>query len=126
MAAQFTLNGSYQSLPLDGSPSFSASIIAQINETTTIGKQVAQTIELASDSPEAVAFGDVVGASVVVIKAIGGKIRVRVTSADGSQQAVPCDSFIILMSETVPVTAIDLTRTTGVNTTVQVFLGETP
>ena len=59
-----------------------------------------------------------------MIKVTGGKVRVRLTSADGATQAVPVDSLLVLVDRATTVSAIDLTRTPSTSTRVQVFLGE--
>lgn len=80
---------------------------------------------LTADAPVAVDFGSVTNAAVVVVAVEDGKkVRVRLTSADGTDQAVPVDDSFVLLCRSVPVTAIDLTRVVGVDTRVKVFLGE--
>ena len=84
------------------------------------------TISLDTDAPLAVNFGSgVTQAAVAILKATGGKVRARITSADGSQQSIPVDDLLVLISQSVPITGIDLTRVPGVLTTVSVFLGQT-
>lgn len=78
---------------------------------------------LAADAVQAVAFGGVANAHVVMIFA-DRKIKVRLTSADGATQVVPIDGFLGLINETVPFTAIDLQRVAGQETKVKVFIGE--
>jgi len=124
VADQFTLSGNYATDPLDGVISFDASVVATIDEALTLGKKNLQTISLGADSPEVVNFGDLAGANVVLLKAVGGKVRARFTSIDGTAQAIPFDSYLILMSLDAPITALDLTRTPATETTCRVFLGE--
>jgi hypothetical protein len=124
MADSFKLLGSYEVSPLGSSLSFAPSVVAQINEARTLKFKHLQDIDLTADAPVNVSFGGVANAHVVVMKAVGGKVRARLTSAEGSQQAVPFDTYFILMSESAPVTAIDLTRVAGTTTSVRVFLGE--
>jgi len=124
VADQFTLSGSYATDPLDGVLSFDASVVAPIDEALTLGKKNLQTISLDADLPEAVNFGDLAGANVILLKAVGGKVRARFTSIDGTEQAIPFDSYLILMSLETPITALDLTRTPATETAVRVFLGE--
>jgi len=124
MADSFKLNGSYEVTPQSSPLSFAPTVVADINEVKSIkAKQVCE-IELSADSPVAVPFGGVVNAHIVILKSIGGKVRARCTSTDGSAQAIPFDTYWILMSESVPLTSIDLTRVTGTLTTVRVFLAE--
>lgn len=126
MADFFTLSGSYEVRPATGSPSLDPSIVTTVLETTTLKQKHLDSIDLTVDTPVSVAFGGVVNAHVVIVKAVGGKIRVRLSSADGALQSVPVDDFLILESLTVPITAMDLTRTPATATTVKVFLGEKP
>jgi len=126
VADSFTLAGSWSSTPAVGSPSGIGSICAPLDEQLILTKKDYDTIPLTVDSAVAVPFGGgVTSAHVVILKATGGKVRARLTSADGSAQAVPVDGFQLVISRTVPITAIDLTRTAGVDTTVDVFLGQT-
>lgn len=99
-------------------------VAAPISETLALAKKTTSRETLTTDSPVAVSLNGLTSAHVVVIKTIGGKVRVRLTSSDGATQAIPVDSFCVLISQSVPVTAIDLTRVTGRSTTVEVFLGE--
>lgn len=124
MADSFKLTGGYEVTPLSNPLSFAASIAAPINEARTMKAKTLTDVLLDADAPEAVAFGDVANANVVILKAIGGKVTAAITSADGNAQAIPFDTYLILMSETVPVTAITLTRVAGTETTVRVFLAE--
>lgn len=124
MADSFKLLGSYETSPLGSPLSFAASIVAQINEQRTLKYKHVQDLDLTGDAPASVSFGGVANAHVVVMKAVGGKVRARLTSAEGAQQAVPFDTYFILMSESAPITAIDLTRVAGTATSVRVFLGE--
>lgn len=124
MPDQFKLLGSYELTPLGNPLSFAPSVVATIDEAKQVQSKQITTHLLASDSPVDVDFGGVTNAHIVILKAVGGKVRARLTSADGTDQAVPFDTYFILMSETVPVTAIDLTRVSGVETTVRVFLAE--
>lgn len=124
MADAFKLLGSYETQPLTSPLSFAASVIAQINEAKQIKVKQAYDVELTVDTPVAVNFGGVVNANIIILKSVGGKVRARLTSADGSLQAIPFDTYWILMSESVPVTAIDLTRVAGTATTCRVFLAE--
>lgn len=124
MADSFKLLGSYETVPLGNPLSFAPNVVAQISEGKTLkAKQIAD-LTLEVDTPVVVPFGGVVNAHVLLIKATGGKVKARFTSADGALQSVPFDTYFILMSEAVPITAIDLTRVAGTVTSVRVFLGE--
>ncbi|MEE9592242.1 MAG: hypothetical protein V3W28_01525 [Thermoplasmata archaeon] len=125
MSDRFTLSGGYTTTPLGGEPSFDPNIDAPIDETVQLVKKKFDTIELTVDTPVVVDFGGLTNANVIILKSTGGvKVSARVTSADGTTQAVPFDTYFVLMSMDVPITAIDLTRTPATPTTVRVFLGE--
>lgn len=126
MAYQFTLTGTYDVTPLDSVVSFGTNITTPINEPIVIARKLDADIDLDVDVPVAVNFGGLTSANIVMLKAVGAKVRARITSADGSQQSIPFDTYVILMSMDTPITAIDLLRTAGVATQVRVFLGETP
>ncbi len=125
MADQFVLSGGYTTTPLSGVPSFAPVITTPIDETAQLDLKKIDEIELNVDTAVPISFGGLTDANIVILKAVGGgSVKVRITSADGTQQAIPFDTFFILMSMTNPITAIDLTRTPATPTTVLVFLGE--
>lgn len=86
---------------------------AKFSATEGFDRIETRTVDLDTDSPESVAFGDLPSASLVYLYAIGGKVRARLTSADGTQQSIPVDPLGFIVSLTVPITAIDLTRAAG-------------
>lgn len=125
MADQFSIAGSYQTTPSFGSPSGVAGIAAPIDEPMVLIKKDYDTVTLDVDAPVAVPMvSGMAGANVVILKAVGGKVRARLTSSDGVLQAVPVDSFAVVISRSVLITALDLTRVPGQLTTVDVFLGQ--
>ena len=124
MADLFVLSGSYSTTPQVGSPSGVASIPAPIDEEAMLIAKYYNTFTLTNDAPLSVQFGGVTKAHVVIVKVTGQKIRLRLTSTEGSQQAVPVDTWYTSISRTVPITAIDLTRTVGAQTIVDIFLGQ--
>lgn len=124
MPDAFSLNGSYQTQPTIGNPSGSPDVNAPIEERVGLLNKTIGTYQLSADSPVSVDFGSFTsGANIVIIKTIGGRVRARMTSIEGVEQAVPIDSFFTLICISTPITAIDLTRSPGVPTTVKVFLG---
>lgn len=124
MSDTFRLQGNYSSTPLLGNPSGQPVVSSPIAETAQIINRELGQYTLTADTPQAVGFGGCSEVNVLVIKAIGGKIRVRITSADGTTQSVPVDSFLCLISLTEPITAIDITRTPATETIVTTFLGQ--
>ena len=124
MADAFRLSGSYSTTPTSGTPSGDPEVEALIEESVGLTSKTIGVYALTVDTPVTVDFGGLTNANVIAIRAVGGKVKARLTSADGSTQAVPVDPLLLSISKTVPVTAIDLTRVAGVATTVRVFLGE--
>jgi hypothetical protein len=116
------LEGALTSTPTYA-PGQQASISIPIAQWMTLRHSLSTTIELDNDNPVSVPFGALSVANVLMLRATGGNIRVRVTSPAGSTQATPAELFV-LMSAGVNITAVDITRTAGVTTLVSVFLGE--
>jgi citrate lyase gamma subunit len=123
VADTYRLTGSSLVTPAETPASGFPSIATPFDETVTLKRKHVDDIDLVIDSPVSVAFGGVVNANVVEIVA-NSKVRVRVTSADGSSQSIPVDGQLKLITRSAPITAMDLTRTTGQDTNVKVFLGE--
>ncbi len=124
MSDLLQISGSLTTTPTSGNPSGDPEVEAQISERVGLINKSISNYQLETDSPVSVNFSGLTNCNVLMVKTVGGKVRVRLTSADGSTQAVPVDSLLILIDLSVPVTAIDLTRVPAVSTTVRVFLGE--
>lgn len=124
MSDQFTLSGSYTAVPMGGAASLDPSFDAPLNEALVLQAKQYLPVHLTVDTPVAVPYGTVTNAHIVVLKAAGGKVKARLTSADGSQQIVPFDGVLIVRSDSVPITAIDLIRLPATDIIVRVFLGE--
>ncbi len=124
MADTFALSGTWTTTPggvaVSGAPAF----VAPLATTMTLAFKQTTTYELTADNVQTVDFGGLTEADIVVITTVGGKVRVRYTSDDGDEQAVPVEGILVLQNSTVPITAIDLLRAPGVTVTVYVFLGQ--
>ena len=123
MPDTFKLSGSYIAEPIDDF-SGSLSIECELDEVVSLNQKMSLQLSLNSDSPVSVPFGSLASACVVVVKAVGGKVKLTMTSADGTAQVIPVDSFLCVTALAVPYTAITVTRVPATTTTVQVFLGE--
>lgn len=123
MSETFRQEGSAVITPQYGSVPGASKTDADLSETVALTRSLETTYRLSSDSPQAVALGALTNVNVLLLRATG-KVRVRITSADGSTQSIPCDPRVEIISLSVPITAIDLTRVTGVRTDVAVLLGE--
>jgi hypothetical protein len=124
MADSYLLSGSWTVTPnAGGDVSGCPEIITPINETLQLGQKQLFETTLTADAPVVVDFGGVTDAAVLFVSC-NRKVRVRVTSSDGTDQAIPVDDLLQVISKTVFITALDLTRVTGQDTKVKVFLGE--
>lgn len=124
MADTFALTGSYSTNPTTGSPSAIPSLNAPLDERMQLENKSVQFFDLTADPAVNVLFPAGFNCNVLVVKVDGGKAKVRITSADGATQSIPVDGFLALTSQSVPITAIDLTRVPGVQVQVQVFMGD--
>ena len=120
----FKLNGEYSTKPLTGNPSGEPNLVAPILEQMSLQNKAIGDLCLDADGQVAVPLGTVVNANVVIVKTVGGKVTLRATSADGALQAIPIDPFGVIISASVPFTALTVERVAGVETIVNYFLGE--
>lgn len=124
MGDVFTLQGSYSVTPLSPPASGDFDVIAAIDERVVLQRKHADSIDLAADPAQAVNFGGVQNAHVVVLKSLGGKVNAILTTSAGVAQVIPFETFLVLINLTAPATALSLQRVVGTLTTVKVFLGE--
>ena len=85
-------------------------------------KTIAQ-YQLDTDAPVTVEFGGVTNCNALIVKCSPNDIVLGLTSTAGVA-AVPVGTFYAQLTITDAVTAITLTRQPGLNTVVEVFLGE--
>lgn len=98
-----------------------------IFELVNLAKKLVDEYDLTSDAVQSVSLGGLAaaGAHILIVKVTsGGEVKVRITTTDGATQAIPVNSFLVLICTTNPITALDLTRTTGVEAIVKVFMGQ--
>lgn len=125
IAEQLQINGSITTSPRPSVPVSAASYLAQpISETAKLKAKAADVLNLATDAETPLPFGGVVNANFVYICAVGGKVKAKITSADGAEQTVPIDPLHMTISSSTPITAISLTREAGQDTSVNYILGE--
>lgn len=124
MADLFSIQGSYSAVPGSGSPSADPLITAPLDEKLMLSTEVASQITLTDDDTVTLSMGGLSVVNAVVIKTVGGKVRVQISSSDGLLQSIPVDSFFALVTSSVNITAITVTRTPAVPTVVKYFLGQ--
>jgi hypothetical protein len=123
MSDTYHLLGSFTTEPATGLPSGGASVATPLDDTVMLAHKECSDINLTVDTAVVVPFGGVTNAHVVFLYA-ANKIKARITTADGTTQSIPVDPLLKMITLSVPVTAIDLTRVAGSATLVQYFLGE--
>lgn len=85
--------------------------------------KVIAPLSLLADGPIALALD---GLSVNALRVqTNNPITMRITTAAGTTQVIPVDPLAVIVSLTVPITAIDFTRQSGVATEVVVSIGAT-
>lgn len=124
MAQQLTIEGSLVIAESVGDYQGQSQITNSIKESMTIDQYQSTVYQLTSDSAQTVALGSLSAVNAIQIRVVGNKVRLRLTSSDGTSQAIPVDGFFCLITDSVNITAIDLTRTSGSDTTVYVTICE--
>jgi hypothetical protein len=120
----FTLDGGWSAGPAVSSDALGSDALGVLEKVLYLDRfESGGKLTLSGDAPVSVNFGSLTAAHVVILQTTG-KVRARLTTSDGATQSVPVDPIFVLVSEGVPVTAIDLTRVSGVETIVSVFIGQ--
>jgi hypothetical protein len=78
---------------------------------TTYSEQGSIARELVSATNESLMPVGIAAASFVYLRVYGGAVTLRITSALGTTQVVPCDEVFFLVSTTSPITAITVSGT---------------
>jgi hypothetical protein len=120
----FELQGSWGTSPLLGNSDAQPTITTPFDELLQLAHKQLNTTDLTVDGATALPFGGVVSAHVIIVKAVGGPVVVRVTSTSGATQSIPVDSFLVIVTQTTAITAVDVARAPGTLTTVTYFFGE--
>lgn len=124
MSDLLRLSGSLSVAAASGSPSGHASQSVPIDEQLPVDHARANLhYDLVDDTPQVVSL-DGLSVSFLLVKA-SDKIKVRITTADGAQQVVP-GTFMLLLCDDVPITALDVLRQPAVETLVDITVGIKP
>jgi hypothetical protein len=125
MADALSVDGQITTKPLIGNVSGTPTVLYDLKLRATLANRQPSKYTLDGDAPVSVDFGGLTEANFIVVSVqSGGHVRARITSADGVDAEVPVDPMAVLASRRVPITALDLTRDPGVETVVEVYLGE--
>lgn len=123
MGEIYKLSGQYVTKPSSFATSGEPGCSAEFSEQLALTHSTTQRLTLDDDATLNVDLGGVTNVAVLHIRS-DRKVLVNVTSADGAAQAVPVDGHLMIISESVPITAIALTRVAGIDTQVTLFMGE--
>ncbi len=123
MSDSFRFVGSYSSAPLFGVQSAFPTISAPIDESMQLAKRFTDTLLLETEGPIAVSLAGLTDVNLIVVKAVGGPIELSITTTLGVA-LIPVESFFMLFSFTTGITAITVERSPGVETYVEVFMGQ--
>ena len=80
-------------------------------------------VVLAADAPATVPVPTGTNFVFIIVPPTAQPVRARVTTTQGAQQALPVAGVLVVQTGDDPLTALDLTREAGAETTVDVFLG---
>ena len=124
MATQtLRVTGELGASPTLGASSGVPGTVVPLDESIQLAQMHQCTLFLGADSPVDVPFGTMTSGNFLFVKSTG-RVRVRITSADGVQQALPVDGVLLQFSESAGLTAVDVTRVAGQDTTVDVLIGQ--
>ena len=124
MSDLLRISGSLSVAPTSGTPSGHGLENMPIDEQVGVDHARANMhYKLVSDSPQPVSL-DGLNVIVMTMKA-SAPVVTRITSVDGTTQSIP-GTFILIRTDDVPITAIDVTRQPGVETQVDLTIGIQP
>lgn len=118
------LSGSIVTQPTSGSPSGDPEIETPVTEQLALTNKAISNYTLTADAPVSIDFCGLAQVNYWMIKSVGGDVTLGVTSAAGADQKIPVGTFGTAFNQTIPITAMTLTRSPGINTTVRVIIGE--
>ena len=110
--------------PPAGNPSGQPTVLVQKDETAPLRNYLSTVVYLTSDSVVTVSLGPLTGVNYLSIRSGDAAVRVRLTSSVGTSQAFSVYPSLDLRSDTVDITAIDLTRTSGIDSEVFIVMGQ--
>ncbi len=114
MSSTLTLSGTLLATPVSKDTGESV-IPVMLQEIMGLQKKYYTEVTLTNNSPQMLTLGNgITEANVMFVRASGGKVRLRLTSVDGLQQAIPVDPTFFLISKLSGITAIDVTRDVSV------------
>lgn len=122
MFETFTISGGWQTTTQAGG---TGDITAQAPLAYALAIQNKAVLEyqLSSNTPVAVTL-PAGGVNVVYVYATGGPVSVTVTSTAGTAQVSPADPMFFATSQSVPITALTITRLSSAITDVSVFYAQ--
>lgn len=122
----FTITGNFVAVPLLGDSQGFITCSSKFEENVQVNSATGR-YSLSDDAAVDVEFpAGITAANVLMISAVGGVVTARVTwsTSSTSTQAVPVDPMLHLISRTEDITAITLQRSPGIETFVEVYIGQ--
>jgi len=107
-----------------GAPSGQPTVLLTLEEKVYLKRVLSTNVSLLTDVLTPVSLGPLAKVNYLIVRAEGGYVRVRITSSQGVTQSIPVDPSLILQSDDLDITAIDLLRESTVDTEVYIVLGE--
>lgn len=117
-------DGSLSIEPPVGDPSGQPTTLMSYTERVYLDRSITANYTLGTDNVVAVAISPLARVNVLSIRVVGGYVLARITTNAGTTQTVPVDPLLILETDNVNITALDLQRQAGIDTEVYIALGE--
>ena len=104
--------------------SLNPQILAQVLEQLPVNVKSYDEYVLSSDSPQVINFAGLAQAQALMVKVMpgGGPVTCQVSSPAGATQDIPADPFAFIIAAGAAFTALSVTRTPGILTTIRVLL----
>jgi hypothetical protein len=124
IAETLQLNGQFSINP---SPACSCDAdlgtLITLSESMSVDAKLATAFALSADPAFPIDLTTVPEVNALFIEA-SQKVKLTITTADGAAQVIPVDPMMIWFSESVPITALSITRLAATTTSVRLVLGQ--
>ncbi len=97
--------------------------LVQLAYSMSIAAKLSTAFVVPSDAPVVIDLTTLPEVNALYIDA-DEKVKLTITTADGTAQVIPVDPLMIWFSESVPITALSITRVASTDTTVRLILGD--
>jgi hypothetical protein len=120
------LSGNVQITPLSTYNSGSGIVPFPLYELVALSKRHLDEVLLSTNAVTSISLGGLTEVNVLILRTTGGKVRARVTTSDGTEQAIPVSPLLVSLTGAVGITAIDVMRdnTLTNEVRVEILLGQ--